>query len=280
MMRAGLSLGSTLTALLLAAAVFQGVGAATDNPIPTGDPPEAQPVDPATEEDVLRREFPQVLLSGGERMPEHPGRRMNPFCPAGGLSDTFPASVAFNSALGGSSGHSAIRAVWSQVDAAWNARDAERFSRLFADDASFRFVQRGQSLDGRATIFEHFRERFPRYAADLRHQTRINGIHPIAPGVFTADGKVEILRLAAGDDAAPAVLRTFAIFAVMSGEDEDWIIRALRIYPLAPAAGDSSERRTKQQRSACMTDSETSAYECMSTRQVWRGWNFSTMRRT
>lgn len=86
---------------------------------------------------------------------------------------------------------------------------------------SFTFVQRGQSLDGRATILEHFSDRFPRIAPDLRHRTRIGAIHAIAPGLFTADGTVEIVRHADGGGALPTVLRRFAIFAVMSGQDQD-----------------------------------------------------------
>lgn len=135
--------------------------------------------------------------------------------------------------------HAAICETWSQVDAAWNARDAERFSRLFAEDVTFRFVQRRQSLDGRTTILEHFTERFPRFAPDLRHRTRISTVDAVAPGVFTADGKVEIQRHAGDGGAAPTVLRTFAIFAVMSGKDENWSIRSLRIYELSPAAEDA-----------------------------------------
>lgn len=152
-----------------------------------------------------------------------------------GASTGDPGSVVLTPALAGSNEHSAIRAVWSQVDAAWNARDAQAFSRLYAEDASFTFVQRGESLNGRSTIFEHFSERFPRFAPDLRHRTRIDAIQPIGPGVFTADGNVEILRVSDVGDEPPEVLRTFAIFAVMGVHDDEWSIRALRIYQLSPS---------------------------------------------
>ena len=142
-------------------------------------------------------------------------------------------SAVFSSTSDVSSEYAEISSVWAQVDATWNARDAERFSRLFAEDVSFTFVQRGQSLDGRATIFEHFSERFPRFAPDLRHRTRIGDIRVIAPGVFTADGKVEILRVSNAGDEPPTVLRTFAIFAVMAVTEDDRSIRALRIYELS-----------------------------------------------
>lgn len=230
-------------ALLLAGGGCQGGGAATGN---RSSPPDrssaALPSDPAAEEEELCREVAEVLLSGAERLPEHLRRCMNPLS-TGGLFHTLPDSVVSTSPCAGSSEAAAICGVWAQIDAMWNARDAERFSRLFADDVTFRFVQRGQSLDGRTTIFEHFREGFPQYAADLRHHTRLSAIHRIAPGVFTADGSVEILRVAAGGDAPPAVLRTFAIFAVMSRKDEVWIVRALRVYRLPTGADDAEAGR-------------------------------------
>lgn len=209
MVRSRLSFGSSvLVAFLFGTAGCQSGGAATGNAPAPDEVAAAQPLDPTTRKDTRLSGIMEGLLTPGE------WPLLNPFARA------------------------AICAAWSKVDATWNARDAERFSRLFADDVSFSFVQRGPSLDGRAAILEHFREQFPRLAPDLRHRTQIGAIRAVPPGAFTADGKVEILRHGAGGDDAPTILRTFAIFAVMSGKDEDWSIRMLRIYELsAPDAG-------------------------------------------
>lgn len=193
--------GSVLVAFLFGTAGCQSGGAATGNAPAPEKVATAQRLDPTTRKGARSSIITEGLLTV-----------MNPFV------------------------RKAICAVWSKVDATWNARDAERFSRLFADDASFRFVQRGPSLDGRTAILEHFRERFSRLAPDLRHRTQISAIRTVAPGAFSVDGKVEILRHGAGGDDAPTILRTFAIFAVMSGKDEDWSIHTLRIYELPAAA--------------------------------------------
>lgn len=157
----------------------------------------------------------------------------------GAAPRTGRGAVVIDAAADGTSTREAVRDVWTQVDAAWNARDAQAFSRHFAEDVSFRFVRRGQSLDGRATLLEHFGEQFPRYAPELRHRTRIDAVRGVAPGVSTAEGEVRIVRPAADVEEPPVVLRTFAIFAVMSASGEAWTIRALRVYELPAAAADA-----------------------------------------
>lgn len=156
-----------------------------------------------------------------------------------------PDARAQAAARGGASSDSlAIRSLWSTLDAMWNKRDAEQFSDLFAVDASFEFVDRGQSLESRATIHQHFADQFPKFAPDVRHLTSVRQIRVIAPDVRTVDGKVEILRNSPGESAKPVVLRTFAIFAVMFRTGEGWSIRVLRAYEL-PAATDEPVDRSK-----------------------------------
>lgn len=157
-------------------------------------------------------------LSGLAQAPEAPAAR---------------APAAATEAL--STDDDAVRALWSALDASWDARDAERFSALFAVDASFEFVDRGQRLEGRASIRRHFAERFPQFAPDSRHRTRVCETRELGPGLRSVDGRVEILRDGADGGTASAVTRTFAIFAVMSQVGDGWKIRMLRAYRLPPA---------------------------------------------
>lgn len=136
----------------------------------------------------------------------------------------------------------AVRALWATLDAAWNARDAEQFSQFFTEDVSFAFVDRGQSFEGRAPIRQHFAEQFPRLAPDLRHVTHVHENRLIAPDVIAVDGEVEILGAGSDGISAPAVLRTFAIFAVIAQADERWRIRVLRIYQLSAETGGADTR--------------------------------------
>lgn len=152
---------------------------------------------------------------------------------------TLQATVSTPAQGAEPSDSAAVRSVWKSIDAMWNAHDAERFSRLYTEDASLAFVDRGESLDSRAAILEFFTERFPNNSPDLRHRTTVREVRDVASGVLAVDGKVEILRIGPEGSAEPAVLKTFAIFAVMTRKAEGLQIRALRIYEMSAAAGDT-----------------------------------------
>jgi len=150
-----------------------------------------------------------------------------------GVAAAAPAAHALALAEAGQPSYeAAVRSIWSTLDAMWNARDAERFSALFTADSSFGFVDRGQSLESRATIHQHFAGQFAKLAPDLLHRTSVHQVRVIADDVITADGKVEILRDGSGKSPEPAVLKTFAILAVMLRTAEGWRIRVLRAYEL------------------------------------------------
>lgn len=126
----------------------------------------------------------------------------------------------------------AIRSLWSDLDTAWNQRDAARFSAFYADDASFEFVDQGQAIDGREAIRRHFQEQFPRTAAEYSHHTRIRGIRRIGDAAMATDGIVQIMRTPAGQSGASSVFRTFAIYAVMIRTNDVWRIDSLRIFQM------------------------------------------------
>lgn len=128
-----------------------------------------------------------------------------------------------------------ILAHWTELDAAWDARDAQRFAALFTVDADFEIVGRGQPLLGRSAIDADFSQRFPGFPPELRHRTRIDRIGQPAPGLWAIDGGVDVVRIAAEDDAA-TLLRGFALFALMRQDEAGWRIHALRAYELPPAA--------------------------------------------
>lgn len=135
-----------------------------------------------------------------------------------------------------SAARAAIAEHWAALDSAWNARDAQRFSRLFATQVSFEFVDRGESFENRAAVLQHFRARFPGFPPDLRHRTTVRAVRTVADGAYAVDGTVEILRVGS-DTTVP--FRTFSIFSVMSRANDEMTIQILRIYQLpvpAPAS--------------------------------------------
>jgi uncharacterized protein (TIGR02246 family) len=135
---------------------------------------------------------------------------------------------------GGADGDAKVLAVWAEIDAAWNARDVERFSELYTEDSSFLFVDRRQGLEGRDAIHANFAAQFPRTPPELSHRTTISDTRTITDGVMTADGVVEILQTLPGSDQ-PELIRTFAIFALMRQVDGEWRIDALRVYRMEAA---------------------------------------------
>jgi uncharacterized protein (TIGR02246 family) len=124
-----------------------------------------------------------------------------------------------------------IHGFWSTLDETWASRDADRFSRLFTEDASFAFVDRGESLEGRVAIHQRFTEQFLAQRPELRHRTTVLQIRPMARHVAAVDGEVRILEESAGG-GAPTVLRQFAITALMVQEGETWQVHLLRAYQL------------------------------------------------
>lgn len=137
----------------------------------------------------------------------------------------------------GGSPEAAVGALWSTLDGSWNERDAERFSDVFTEDASLEFVNRAPALEGRAAILRHFAEQFPTFPPDLRHQTSVLRVRPIASTALAIDGKVEILRVSAVSGENPALFRTFSIFAVMRETTQGWRIQMLRAYQLSDRGG-------------------------------------------
>ncbi|MGH8495082.1 MAG: YybH family protein [Gammaproteobacteria bacterium] len=151
------------------------------------------------------------------------------------IAAAFMATAVAADAGAESADGTAVRSVWSALDAAWNARDAERFSRLFTDETSLGFVERGLYFDSRAAIRRQFEEQFPRTAPEYSHSTQVREIHEIAADVVAVDGTVDILRSRDGD-VPPTIFRSFSLSAVMVKTAGGWKIRVLRAFRLTEEA--------------------------------------------
>ena len=127
----------------------------------------------------------------------------------------------------------AVRELWSTLDASWNARDAARFSVLFSEQASMRFLDGALALEGREAIHEHFTKQFSRQAPDLNHVTSILDTHRLSADVVAVDGRVEVVRVTPGTTTQPTPLRRFAVFAVMKRTANGLGIDLLRVFPLS-----------------------------------------------
>jgi uncharacterized protein (TIGR02246 family) len=125
----------------------------------------------------------------------------------------------------------AIVATWSELDAAWVARDVDRISRLFAEDATFTFLPGARRLEGGPAIRAHFAAQFPRQSPELRHVTDVQRVRLLTEGLAAVDAGVRVLR-SGREGASDTLFRAFAIFAIMTRIDDGWEILEIRAFRL------------------------------------------------
>ncbi len=142
------------------------------------------------------------------------------------------SSIAQNNSNHISTDESAVREVWIEIDRFWNERAPEDFAALFAENASFVFVDREEILEGRSAILDRFSRQFPAMAPALRHRTVIQHTHSIKPDIQIVDGRVEILRKSDDGQEGQELVTTFAIVAVMGYSSKGWMIESLRVFEL------------------------------------------------
>jgi len=126
----------------------------------------------------------------------------------------------------------AAAAVVQELDAAWNARDAGRFSAVFAQEGSFQFPVEGIALHGRDEIRRHYAKQFPTFPPDLRHQTTIGETDAVVPGVVAVDFEVDILGTDPKTGKAHSPLVHYRGFGLGVRTDSGWRIRLARVYPV------------------------------------------------
>ena len=125
----------------------------------------------------------------------------------------------------------ALAAVVQELDAAWNARDAARFSAVFAEDGNFQFPVEGIALRGRDEIRRHYAMQFATFPPDLRHVTRTGESDVIGPGVLAVDFEVNILGTDPKTGTAETVLVHYRGLGLGMRTDSGWRIRLARVYP-------------------------------------------------
>jgi len=130
----------------------------------------------------------------------------------------------------------ALAAVVQELDAAYNAQDAARFSAVFAEDGNFQFPVEGVALRGRNEVRQHFAKQFATHPP-LRHLTRTGEIDVIRPGILAVDVQVDIQAIAPKTGAAQALFHYDGLGLGIQSDSERRI-RLLRLYLVAnqPAA--------------------------------------------
>lgn len=126
----------------------------------------------------------------------------------------------------------ALAALVQELDAAWNARDAARFSAVFADEGNFQFPVEGVALRGRDEIRRHYAKQFATFPPDLRHLTTTGGTDVIGPDVLAVDFKVDIIGTDPRTGMAQTPLTHYRGVGLGVRTHSGWHIRLARVYPV------------------------------------------------
>jgi uncharacterized protein (TIGR02246 family) len=126
-----------------------------------------------------------------------------------------------------------IAAVVQDLDAAWNARDAVRFSAVFSQDGSFGFPVEGIVLRGREQIRGYYDKLFAKMPSDLHHVTTIRDFEVINPDLVAVEVEVEILGSNPKTGATQIPLVHYGGMGLGVRTDSGWRIRLARVYQVA-----------------------------------------------
>jgi len=117
-----------------------------------------------------------------------------------------------------------LRALVAELDARWNARDADSMSRLFTPDVDFR-IYGTRHHRSREEFRHHYAQSFPRVASDIRHATSLSTVRLLGPGLALLDGEVVV-----GKPGAPETeTRRYYYTAVALQQNGGWLFDAFRV---------------------------------------------------
>jgi uncharacterized protein (TIGR02246 family) len=128
-----------------------------------------------------------------------------------------------------SADRAALAALVQELDSAYNAQDAARFSAIFAEDANFQFSVEGLTLHGRDEIKQHFAKQFATLPP-MRHVTTTGKTDAITPGLLAVDIQVDILAVDPKTGLAKNLLFHYNGFGMGIRTDLGWRIRLVRLY--------------------------------------------------
>ena len=126
----------------------------------------------------------------------------------------------------------ALAALVQELDAAYNAQDAARFSAVFVEDGNFCFPLEGLALHGRDEINLHFAKQFVTHP-ELRHITKTGEIDAISPDILAVDTQVDILVANPKTGTAQTPLFHYQGLGLGIRTKSGWRIRLVRLYPMA-----------------------------------------------
>jgi uncharacterized protein (TIGR02246 family) len=117
-----------------------------------------------------------------------------------------------------------LRALLAELDARWNARDADSMSRLFTPDVDFR-IYGTRHHRSREELRHHYAQSFPKVQPDVRHATTLSTVRLLGPSLALLDGAVVV-----GKPGAPeAETRRYYYTALALQQNGAWLFDAFRV---------------------------------------------------
>ena len=124
----------------------------------------------------------------------------------------------------------AATALLHELDAAYDARDAARFSAIFVQEASFEFPVEGIRMRGRDEIRQVFAGRFQTLTPEIRHVTTLRALDVILPGLLAVDFEVDIVGTDSKTGNTQTPLFHYSGVGLGVRTDSQWHIRLARVY--------------------------------------------------
>jgi uncharacterized protein (TIGR02246 family) len=117
-----------------------------------------------------------------------------------------------------------LRALLAELDARWNARDADLMSRLFTSDVDFR-IYGTRHHRSREELRHHYAQSFPRVPSEVRHATTVSTVRSLGVGLALLDGEV----LVGKPGSAEAEIRRYYYTAVAIQRNGVWLFDVFRV---------------------------------------------------
>ena len=119
-----------------------------------------------------------------------------------------------------------VQALIVELDARWNSRDAERFSRLFTVDHDFRIYGQRHHRS-REALRDRYAQAWRETPRGVRHKSSVDTVRTLGAGVTLVDGEV----LVGEPDAPESETRRYYYAAVVVLRDGEWLFDAFRVTP-------------------------------------------------
>lgn len=123
-----------------------------------------------------------------------------------------------------------LTALAAEADTAWNLRDADRMTAVYADHASLIVGAMPEAREGRAGIGDYIARAFAGRQGEWRHVTRLTRMEAVGPDLVLSDAVVDVDQRQ--PDGSWKTMRRFNNVTLAQRQGDGWRIRTVRAFPM------------------------------------------------